>query len=235
MAEQDIYNKLCARMFYASAIPFNFIRCPYFRKYSQFLANSKLCGYNPPTYDRLRTTLLYQEKTHIYSKLQRIRDTWTKKEVSICSDGWTDIQRKPLINIMVASEGGAMFVASTNESGHTNDAKYVANVFMKAIEKVGSNNVVQITTDNVSNYKAVGGIIEQKYPHIFWTPCVVHSLNLALKRMCEPPENSDEYLHYGDNFDIDGDMNQLANLSINEPEESMIFGDNAENLEANDE
>ena len=29
-------------------------------------------------------------------------------------------------------------------------------------------------------------IIETQYPHIFWTPCVVHTLNLALKNICDP-------------------------------------------------
>ncbi|KAL3523381.1 hypothetical protein ACH5RR_016215 [Cinchona calisaya] len=97
---------------------------------------------------------------------------------------------------MVAYEGGAIFVASTNASRHTKDAEHVTNIFMKAIEKVGSNNVVQIIIDNANNYKAAEGIIEQKYTHIFWTPCVVHSSNLTLKRMCEPLESSDKYIHW---------------------------------------
>ena len=32
--------------------------------------------------------------------------------------------------------------------------------------------------------KSVGALIEGKYPKIFWTPCVVHTLNLALKNIC---------------------------------------------------
>ncbi|KAL7233940.1 hypothetical protein ACSBR1_017528 [Camellia fascicularis] len=53
-------------------------------------ANYKLSSYCPPTYDRLRTTLLAQEKAHVNRKLQRIKDSWKKKGVSICSDGWSD-------------------------------------------------------------------------------------------------------------------------------------------------
>ena len=40
---------------------------------------------------------------------------------------------------------------------------------------------MQIITDNAPVCKAVGMIVEAKYPQIFWTPCIVHSLNLALK------------------------------------------------------
>ncbi|KAL7244965.1 hypothetical protein ACSBR2_000330 [Camellia fascicularis] len=80
VVERDIIDKQAARMFYASALSFNLARCPYFRKYSQTLANSKLSGYSPLTYDRLRTTLLAQEKAHMNRKLQPIKDSWKKKK-----------------------------------------------------------------------------------------------------------------------------------------------------------
>ncbi|KAL7189687.1 hypothetical protein ACSBR1_039348 [Camellia fascicularis] len=181
VAERDIADKQDARMFYASALSFNLARCPYFRKYSQTLANSKLSSYSPPTYDRLRTTLLAQEKAHVNRKLQHIKDSWQNKGVSICSDGWSDRQKRPLINIMAASVGGAMFVKAIDASGNIKDVDYVANIFLSVIEEIGKQKIVQIVTDNGSNFKAAGLTIENKYPHIFWTPCVVHSLNLALK------------------------------------------------------
>ncbi|KAL7168345.1 hypothetical protein ACSBR2_038729 [Camellia fascicularis] len=181
VAERDIADKQDARMFYASALSFNLARCPYFRKYSQTLANSKLSSYSPPTYDRLWTTLLAQEKAHVNRKLQHIKDSWKNKGVSICSDGWSDRQKRPLINIMAASVGGAMFVKAIDASGNIKDVDYVANIFLSVIEEIGKQNIVQIVTDNGSNFKAAGLTIENKYPHIFWTPCVVHSLNLALK------------------------------------------------------
>ncbi|GMP96913.1 hypothetical protein CsSME_00045347 [Camellia sinensis var. sinensis] len=110
VAQRDIADKDCARMFYASGLPFNLARSPYFRKYSQSLANSSLMGYTPPSYDRLRTTLLSQEKAHVNRLLQPIRDSWHKKGVSLLFDGWSDRQRRPLINVMASSAGGSMFV-----------------------------------------------------------------------------------------------------------------------------
>ena len=150
------------------------------------LENCRLAGYVPPSFDRLCTTLLAQEKEHINRLLQPIKDTWKKKGVSVVSDGWSDRQRRPLINVMAASSGRAMFLKAIDASGNIKDAKYVANLFIQVIKDLGEANVVQIVTDNASNYKAAGLSIEGKYPHIFWTPCVVHSLNLALKSICEP-------------------------------------------------
>jgi hypothetical protein len=50
---------------------------------------------------------------------------------------------------------------------------------------------VQVITDNAANCRAAGIIVEQKHPHIFLTPCVVHTLNLALKNICASREIED--------------------------------------------
>ena len=78
-------------------------------------------------------------------------------------------------------------------SGNIKSMDYIAGIFLECIEEIGAANVVQIVTDNAANYKATGQIIETKYPHIFWMPYVVHSLNLVLKSMCEASQNSDYF------------------------------------------
>ncbi|PWA83413.1 hypothetical protein CTI12_AA168440 [Artemisia annua] len=87
----------------------------------------------------------------------------------------------------------SMFLKAFDTSGNLKDADYVASLFQEVIDEEGADNIVQIITDSSRNFKATGFCIEAKYPHIFWTPCVVHSLNLALKAICEPPINSSQY------------------------------------------
>lgn len=58
VADQDEIDKDYAIMFYTSGISFNFARNPFFRSYSRRLANSNVAGYTPPTFNRLRTTLI---------------------------------------------------------------------------------------------------------------------------------------------------------------------------------
>ena len=48
---------------------------------------------------------------------------------------------------------------------------------------MGPRNVVQVITDNAKNCTAVGLLVEARYQHIFWTPRVVHSLNLMLQKI----------------------------------------------------
>ncbi|KAL2900260.1 putative ATP-dependent RNA helicase DDX43 [Bienertia sinuspersici] len=125
--DRDDLDKQCARMFYSAGLPFNFARNPYFRSFCTNLANSQLQG-----------------------------DTWKKKGVSICSDGWSDGAGRPIINIMAASGTSAVFIDSIDASGMRKDAAYVSEFFIKGIEEVGAENVVQVVTDNGPNFKAAG-------------------------------------------------------------------------------
>jgi hypothetical protein len=74
--------------------------------------------------------------------------------------------------------------------------EYIFDRLKEVIEEVGSKNVVQVITDNASNCQSAGLKIEGHYKNIFWTPCVVHTLNLAMKDICDP-KNS-----VGDNAEL---------------------------------
>ena len=77
-----------------------------------------------------------------------------------------------------------MFLRAINASGEEKTKDYIAEKLVGVVEEIGPKNVVQIITDNAANCKGAGLIIQQKYDNIFWTPCVVHTLNLAMKNIC---------------------------------------------------
>ena len=67
------------------------------------------------------------------------------------------------------------------------------------IMEVGPKNVEQIITNNSIVCKTTYMIIESKFSSIYWTPCVVHTLNLALKNICAAKSierNSDLYQEF---------------------------------------
>uniref|UniRef100_A0A7N2LH57 BED-type domain-containing protein n=1 Tax=Quercus lobata TaxID=97700 RepID=A0A7N2LH57_QUELO len=79
-----------------------------------------------------------------------------------------------------------IFIKSIDGTKEYKDKHFIADLFLKVIGEVGPQHVVQIITDNASVIKAAGSIVEAEYPHIFWSPCVVHTLNLVLKNICAP-------------------------------------------------
>ncbi|XP_068504437.1 uncharacterized protein [Phaseolus vulgaris] len=194
---RDTVDCAVARMFYSSGLPFHLARNPYYRNAFSVAANtSNLSGYVPPTYNKLRGPLLSKERRHVENLLQPIRNSWNQKGVTIVSDGWSDPQRRPLINFMAITESGPMFLKSVDGSGEIKDKDFIAKHIRDVIMEVGPKNVVQIITDNASVCKAAGMLIELEFPSIYWTPCVVHTLNLALKNICaakNTEKNSDTY------------------------------------------
>ena len=184
MGEREIVDSEIAKMFYTRGLSFHFARNPYYAR--AFKSASQLSGYVPPGYNALRTTLLHKEKSNIENPLEPIKKTLNEKGVSICSDGWSDAQRRPLINIMTVSKSGPMFLKAINCEGETKDKHFIANLLINIIQEIGSHKVVQVITDNVAACKATGHIMEAKFRHIFWIACVVHTVNLALKNICAP-------------------------------------------------
>uniref|UniRef100_A0A803M3X6 DUF659 domain-containing protein n=1 Tax=Chenopodium quinoa TaxID=63459 RepID=A0A803M3X6_CHEQI len=95
--------------------------------------------------------------------LQPIKATWKTKGVNIVSDGWSDPQRRPLINIMIASETGPMFMKAIDCSGEIKDKDFIATLLSEVIDEIGDQNVVQIIKDNASNCKATGELVEGRW------------------------------------------------------------------------
>nr|GEY97974.1 putative hAT dimerization domain, ribonuclease H-like domain protein [Tanacetum cinerariifolium] len=207
-------------------LPFNLARNPHYLRAFQFAAANKIDGYVPPGYNKLRTTLLQKEKDNVHRQLEPLRSTWKEKGVTIMSDGWSDPTRKPLINFMATSGNGPLFLKAMNCFGEVKDRFFIADLIKEVINEIGHQNVVQIITDNAANCKAVGQLIESQFPHIYWTPCVVHTLNLAVKNICSPSNVETNALAYEQcNWikDVHGDALAIKNFIMNHNMRLSIF------------
>lgn len=102
----------------------------------------------------------------------------------------------------------------------------IVNQTNKFINEVGHKNVVQIITDNASNCKAAGEIIESTFPHIYWTACVFYTLNLALKNICAArnvEKNEATYEEYNWINDVRRDALAIKHLIMNHNMRLTIF------------
>ncbi|XP_026398694.1 uncharacterized protein LOC113294514 [Papaver somniferum] len=97
---------------------------------------------------------------------------------------------------MVVSEAGAMFIKAVNTQGSVKDKEYISKLIIETITEVGHQNIVQVITDNAPVCKSAGLLVECQFKHIFWIPCVVHTLNLALKNICHPRDIQTNVLVY---------------------------------------
>ncbi|XLQ99904.1 hypothetical protein S83_066103, partial [Arachis hypogaea] len=215
-------------MFFSSGLPFHLAKNPYFVKAFSYAANNYIDGYIPPGYNKLRTTLLEKEKQHVERMLEPTKNSWSGKGVSIVSDGWSDPQRRPLLNFMAVTESGPMFLKAVDCSDEIKDKDYVARQIRDVIREVGLSNVVQIVTDNAPVCKAAGLLIEAEFPSVFWTPCVVHTLNLALKDICaakNTEKNNFVYQECSWITQIADDVSFIKNFIVNHHMRLSIFNE----------
>ncbi|XP_056692238.1 uncharacterized protein [Spinacia oleracea] len=136
-------------------------RNPHYMRSYTFAATHNIAGYKPPGYNKLRTTLLVQEKANVENLMIPLKSTWREKGVTIVTDGWSDPTRKPLINFMATSGNGPIFLKAVNCFGEIKDKYFNANLMKEVIQEVGHQNVVQVITDNAANCKGAGELIEK--------------------------------------------------------------------------
>eukprot|EP01018_Ginkgo_biloba_P032581 Gb_35676 [translate_table: standard] len=143
-------------------------------------------GYKPPSFEALRTTIL-RSKERLTNKLARIKETWKHIGCTIISDGWSDMKHRPLINVLVSSPEGVLFVKAVDVMDHKKTSEFIFKILEEAVLEVGEKNVVQIVTDSASNCVGASKMIMARFKKIYWTPCDAHCMDLLLHDLGKLP------------------------------------------------
>ncbi|XP_054789540.1 uncharacterized protein LOC129295087 [Prosopis cineraria] len=163
-----------------NCIPFNALDCPLFQKAIDAIASIGP-GFKAPNAYEFRINLLTDWKKECQLLIESHRAKWKNTGCTLMADGWTDVRQRTLINFLVYSTYGMVFVKSVDASDLVKDARTLFSLFCEVIEWVGPKNIVHVVTDNAVNYVACGKLIKEKYKNIYWSPCAAHCLNLTLK------------------------------------------------------
>ncbi|CAN7057732.1 unnamed protein product, partial [Brassica rapa subsp. trilocularis] len=73
-----------------------------------------------------------------------------------------------IVNFLVNSPKGSVFIRSKEVSEVVKDATMLFKLLDEMVEEVGEKNVIQV-------------LLEAKRPHLFWTPCAAHCIDLMLE------------------------------------------------------
>jgi len=106
-------------------------------------------------------------KLGVKQNLEPIQASWTKYGCSIMTDGWNDMKQQNIINILVYSYRGTIFLRSIDTFvklfGTSITTDYIHGHIIQAIMDVGPANVVQVVIDNANNCKFMGSIIIEEF------------------------------------------------------------------------
>ena len=174
-------DRIWSTAFYEANIPFNVVRHPSFINAVKQTAAMKLT-YKPPSYYAMRTSLLKARRAQIEVEVTaKTKDSIRKYGVTVCSDGWDNVQNRPLLNVLMCCPAGDTFLGSIDTTGNKKDAPYIAEEMSAHINRVGPANVVQVCTDNASSMVAAGRILTQRHPHLYFQGCCAHIMDLLLQ------------------------------------------------------
>ncbi|KAL6554980.1 hypothetical protein OROGR_006238 [Orobanche gracilis] len=168
----DVVRKFC-RWMYDAGIPFNTLRYDSLGPAIEAIGVYG-SGMKPPTYHEARVSMLKEEINH--TKLL-LKDNEIEKSVYGCSlmaDGWRYRKGRSLINFLKNTPRGSMFVESVDASSYSHTGQKMFELLDRFIQRVGPDDVVQVVTDSASNNVLAGKLLEDKYPHLYWTPCAAH-------------------------------------------------------------
>jgi len=145
-------------------------------------------GYCSPSMHEIREPLLERVVNKTTELRKKHEEAWKEYGCTLMSDGWTDTSHRYLINFLANSPVGTFFLGSVDASSEVADKDMLADLLERQIDKIGREYGVQVVTDNGSNFKAAGRILMDRIPHLFWTPCAAHCLNLLLQDIGEIKE-----------------------------------------------
>ncbi|ONL96592.1 hAT dimerization domain-containing protein / transposase-related [Zea mays] len=144
-------------------------------------------GIEPPTMFDLRGRLLEEEYARTKSLPQEREAEKMKNGCSIMTDAWSDKKRRSIMNVCTNCADGTSFISSKEMSDVSYTSEVIFELVDKAIEDIGLDDVVQVVTDNASNNMGAKKLLHVKRPHIFWTSCATHTINLMLQGIGNMP------------------------------------------------
>ncbi|XP_058002223.1 uncharacterized protein LOC110636882 [Hevea brasiliensis] len=180
-------NADIARWMYDAAIPFNTVNYPSFQVMVESTGQFGI-GMKTPSFHEVRVPLLNEEVVEVKNSLKSYEEEWAKYGCSIMADGWTDKKQRTLINFLVNSRKGTVFMESVDVSEYSKTGNKMYELLNGFVERVGEANVIQVVTDNANNRVLAGKLLETKCPHLYWTPCAAHCLDLMLEDIGKIPK-----------------------------------------------
>lgn len=177
-------KKSIGRFFYELGIDLSAATSPSFQRLiNATLAHGQI-GYKLPSCEDLKGWILKEEVKEMQQYVKDVRNSWENTGCSILLDGWMDQKGRNLINVLVDSPKGTIYVRSCDISGYIADVDALQSFIGQLIEEVGVENVVQIITNSTSDYMAAADQrFMEKFRTVFWTVSASHCIELMLEKI----------------------------------------------------
>ncbi|WCJ41705.1 hAT transposon superfamily [Euphorbia peplus] len=182
---KDDVDDIVARFFYADGLNLDIVNSPYFHEMVQAIGAFG-SGYEPPSIDKLSDSFLSKEKGRIEKSMAVVKESWPHTGCTIlCVGQLNGMIGNFNINMFVSSPRGLTFLKSIDIDDNDEGDHLFSGALSDAILEVGSSNVIQIISHLGGTCKSSESVILSKFPHIFWSPCTLHSILMLMEAIAE--------------------------------------------------
>ncbi|KAL1552754.1 hypothetical protein AAHA92_13517 [Salvia divinorum] len=137
-----------------------------------------------PTVEELKGWIFMDVMKEMKERVDEIKSSWTVTGCSILLDGWTDANDRTFVNILVECPKGTVYLSSSDITDCVGNMEAMQTFFVKVLEEVGLQNVVQIITYSSSAFMTEAGRqLMERYRPIFWTVSASHCIELILEKL----------------------------------------------------
>jgi hypothetical protein len=168
-------DQAVADFFLANGLPLRVADDHYFKAMLKAVKTAD-GSYKSPHRQRLSTDLLARTKKRVKVDQEAVLQIGMQLNgATIVSDGWTDLNRRPLINVVLVTTNGEFFIEAVDTSGDKKSMEYIADMLSKHITK---------DIDFVVMDGACKGAIEKLMEQFEWLSgvvCSTHGLELFMK------------------------------------------------------
>ena len=116
---------------------------------------------------------------------EKLENSIDKYGVTLCCDGWVNVQNRPLLNMVQCATKGDVFLGTIDTIRNQKDHTYIAIQILSFVQKIGVDNVVQICTDNAPVMSLAACDVMRLNPHMYVQGCAAHCLDLLLKNWAQ--------------------------------------------------
>ncbi|XP_075492382.1 uncharacterized protein LOC142530433 [Primulina tabacum] len=174
-------GKAISKWFIYNAIPFHAADSgPYYKAMINTIANVGP-GVQGPSGRQIGGVFREEEVEDITIYLNTLKSKWPKYGCTIMCDGWSTRNKHPIINFMIYCDRNMIFHSSVDCTNKRKTADFILSLLNNVIDDIGEENVVHVVTDSESANKAAGQKLMIERPHMFWSPCAAHCIDLMLE------------------------------------------------------
>lgn len=101
--------------------------------------------------------------------------------ITLMSNGWTNIRNEGLINYMVHTSNGDFFYDFSQPHAFRHTGQYISSEITRIIREIGENKITSLVTDNAASMQAAWAQLKETFPNLQTYGCISHILNLLLK------------------------------------------------------